>query len=655
MTEKPMPGAIRLGRRHFIGGIGGAIAATSFLGLPRVASAEGPLLEAPQLTELVKAGKLPPLAERLPKVPEIVTPVEGVGTYGGTWNMGTTGAGDSAWWWRSSGYGGLTRIDVDTGKAVPNVAESFEASADGTSFRFKLREGLKWSDGEPMTSADIVFWWEDFVLNAELWPAGAPAFMRTASGPGTVTADGDYAVVFAFKEPNGFLPNWLATNIGNPVTAMPKHYLEQFHAAHNPDAEALARKEGFNSWPDLFLNKAGAATLHQAGGLPVVRPWAMQSVLGTGSRLVFERNPYFYKVDTNGSQLPYVDRVVFEIIEDPQVMLLKASNGELNYQLRHFNTPENKPILARNAKEKGYTLSNLVSANMNEGVIALNLTHNDPVKREIYNNKNFRIGLSHALDRTEIINAVYQRQSQPWQAAPRPDTKFYNEKAATQYLEYNVDLANEALDEAGYKNRNAEGIRLGPDGNPIHISFFASTTGGSNEALLIPVQQIMKQQWAAVGIGMDSTAMERSLYITRTGNEEQDALMWTGFGGHPLTIPVDPRWYLPISPNQSSWGAKWAVWNASGGENGEAPPEELQKSFGHYRDALATPDDDERDELLAEVIQIAADGFYVIGTVLALPPYQLKTDNFHNVPATQPDCWPYPSPGQMLSEQFYMS
>ena len=157
-----------------------------------------------------------------------------------------------------------------------------------------------------MTADDIVFWYNDFILNPDLWPTGAPSFMVTESGPGTVTADGDNVVVFSFGEPNGFLPNQLATNQGNPTTAMRKHYLSQFHSAYNDNADQLAKDEGFNSWPDLFLNKSGASTMHIAAIIPVVRAWALQTVLGTGSRLVFERNPYYYKVDPNGSQLPYI-------------------------------------------------------------------------------------------------------------------------------------------------------------------------------------------------------------------------------------------------------------------------------------------------------------------------------------------------------------
>ena len=372
----------------------------------------------------------------------------------------------------------------------------------------------------------------------------------------------------------------------------PSTTCSQFHKKYNPDADKLAKSQGFNSWADLFLNRSGADTLFQAAGLPVLRPWLMQTTLGTGSRLVFERNPLFYKVDQNGSQLPYIDRVVFDIIEDPQVMLLKATNGEINYQLRHINTPQNKPVLARNAKEKGYTLENLEPSTMNEGVIALNLTIADPVKREIYNNKAFRIGLSHAINRTDIINAVYQRQSEPWQAAPRTGTTFYDEKMAKQYTEFDVDLANQFLDDAGYKNRNFGGIRLGPDGKPIQISFLASTTGGSKRgAADRRAGRSSSSNGPRSGSAWTSTAMERSLFITRTRNQEQDALMWTGFGGHPLTIPVDPRWYLPIVDFQSNWAGEVGTWYLSNGDTGEAPPDDIQTPFKHYRDALATPDE----------------------------------------------------------------
>ena len=214
------------------------------------------------------------------------------------------------------------------------------------------------------------------------------------------------------------------------------------------------------------MNRSGADTLHQSGGLPVVRPWVMMTTLGTGNRLVFERNPYFFKVDENGSQLPYIDRVVFDIIEDPQVMLLKATNGEISYQLRHFTTPQNKPVLARSAKQKGYTLETFDGPEHERGCDRAEPDDKDPVKRESTTTRLPHRPL-HALDRTRSDQRSLPAPESALAGGPAPDTKFYNEKAAEQYHEYNVELANQFLDEAGYTNRNAEpGFRLRPRRQP---------------------------------------------------------------------------------------------------------------------------------------------------------------------------------------------
>src|SRR5690606_17341432 len=130
----------------------------------------------------------------------------------------------------------------------------------------------------------------------------------------------------------------------------------KYHLAHNPDADSVAKSEGFNTWVDAFLNKSGQATMYITAGLPVIRPWQIQTVLGQGTRLTFVRNPYYFKVDPNGSQLPYIDRVTFDVIEDPQVMLLKAANGEYGYHLRHINSAQNKPVLAQSMETGKYKL-----------------------------------------------------------------------------------------------------------------------------------------------------------------------------------------------------------------------------------------------------------------------------------------------------------
>lgn len=609
--------------------------------------------EAPSLAELVESGDLPSVESRLPKTPVVVAAPE-VGQYGGTWNSATYGSGDSAWWWRVSGYEPLVRIDPNTGVPGPNAAESFEVNQDGTSFTFKLVDGIKWSDGEPFTADDVLFWWEDYATNTDIAPEGPPGWMVVNGKPGKVTKTDDLTVVFSFDEPNGFLPLRLSDADGTGCTAMPKHYLSQFHTDFADDVDEKAKQAGLNSWVDLFLGKAGQATSFFANGLPGIRPWNLTSDLGTDPTVAFSRNPYYWKVDREGSQLPYLDAVSLAVISDAQVILLKATNGELDYHARHFNVPSNKPVVAESADRSGYHLTTLVPGSMNVGVIGLNMTIKDPIKRKIYRNKDFRIGLSYALDRQQLIDSVLQRQGEPWQAAPQRESRYADEEMGTQYVDFDLDKANEHLDRA-FPKKDGDGMRLGPDGKPIVIRFLASTLGGDLEALYLEMQPIMKQQWEKVGIQMSTTAMERSLFQVKTENEEQDALMWTGFGGNDLTLPLDPRWYIPYTTSQSNWAKQWVLWNSTGGQSGEEPPNSIKEGYALYRAALAAVDADDRDAKLKQMLQLAKRDFWVIGTISTPPSYAVVSDKFKNVAETQPDCWPFPQPGQLHSETFWLS
>ncbi len=608
--------------------------------------------EAPKLTELVESGDLPPVDQRLPPEPVVVTP-QAIGHYGGTWKSATVGAGDTAWWWRIAGYEPVVRIEPFTGEIQPNVADGYEVTPDGKKFVFHLHPGIKWSDGAEFAADDITFWWDDYVSNAELMPTGPPSWMITGGSPGQVTKIDDHTVQFTFTNPNGFLPFRLSDSDGVPLTAMPKHYLEKFHTKYAKDAEQQAKKAGQNSWVDLFISKSGEETNHFALDLPTIRPWFLATGLGSGSQVTFDRNPYYWKVDPEGSQLPYLDSLSLSVIRDAEVILLKATNGELDYHARHINLPANKPVVAAAAERAGYRVTTLSPGSMNVGVIALNMTIKDPVKREIYRNKDFRIGLSYALDRQQLIDSVLQRQGEPWQAAPQKESRYYDEEMAKQYTEHDLDQANAYLDKA-FPRKDGDGNRLGPDGKPIILRFLASTEGGDLEALYLEMQPIMKQHWAKVGIGMTTTAMERSLFGVKTENEEQDALMWTGFGGSNLTLPVDPRWYVPYTVGQSNWARQWVLWRTSGGKTGEEPPERIRQGYRLYDQALGAVEAEERDGYLKQMLQLAKEDFWVIGTISTPPSFAVVSNKFKNIPDTQPDCWPYPQPGQLHSESFWI-
>nr|MDQ3398911.1 ABC transporter substrate-binding protein [Deinococcota bacterium] len=515
--------------------------------------------EAPQLQERVAAGELPPVEERLPENPLVVPVLERTGDYGGEWRTALSGGGDHIWLQRTLGYENLVRVTPDLTEVIPNIAESFEASDDATEFTFHLREGMKWSDGQPFSADDIMFWYEDVLLNDELTTV-PPAWLVSGDEDELVVVEklDDDTVVFRFAAPNGLFLQRLARGTGAGITEFPRHYFEQFHIAYNPEGiDALIAEADANDWVGLFQQRggmsSGAGEYWQAGTVPTLHAWVPANPYGTGTRVVAERNPYYFKVDPEGNQLPYLDRVVFNLVDDVEVMLLRALSGEIDMHGRHFNTLTNRAILFDNQERGDYHFFAMVPDIMNTTVLFLNLTHKDPVKREIFSNKDFRIGLSHAINREEIIDLIYIGQGEPYQAAPRPESPFYHERLAKQYTDYNPELANEHLDRA-FPERDSSGYRLGPDGQ--RISFVIEATAAPYGE--IPdVLELVIGYWREVGIDAQLRMIDRSLLETRRAANEHDVTVWAGGGG--VEVILNPFWYLPIS-SASSYAQAWATW-----------------------------------------------------------------------------------------------
>ena len=205
--------------------------------------------QAPQWQEMVKAGELPPLDERLPKNPRVLEPLDSIGEYGGVMRHPLLGS----WSSRLYSFMGNENLVIWTPMwdgLLPNVAESWEVNADSTVFTFKLREGMKWSDGEDFTSADIMFWYEDIVLNDEFTPT-KPNWLTVADELVVVSAPDDYTVVFTFAAPYGLFLQYLATPSGSDLMEFPEHYLKQFHPAFaaQADLRKLMDADGFRTKP----------------------------------------------------------------------------------------------------------------------------------------------------------------------------------------------------------------------------------------------------------------------------------------------------------------------------------------------------------------------------------------------------------------------
>ena len=224
----------------------------------------------------------------------------------------------------------------------------------GHQFTFHLRPGSKWSDGEPFSSADVEFYVNDVRNNVELNPA-------PANNPFTIEVADDVTFTVTFERPNGFHVRRLCEATGVNWTRYPRHYLEQPHKDFNPDIDALVRGRGrrlgrvFRTMGDGIPGTPYDARWANPE-LPRMHAWRLVEPYGEGTRVRFERNPYYWKVDPSGQQLPYIDEVVFDVLEDPEVLLLRASNGKIDMHARHITTDTNKPVLAEN-REKAATSS----------------------------------------------------------------------------------------------------------------------------------------------------------------------------------------------------------------------------------------------------------------------------------------------------------
>ena len=364
--------------------------------------------------------------------------------------------------------------------------------------------------------------------------------------------------------------------------------------------------------------------------------------------MVLERNPYYWKVDPEGRQLPYLDQIRYKLVNDANTMVLMALNGDIDMQDRTIGTPDNKPVFAANREKGDFGFFTVKTSDMNTAAISFNLTHKDPAKREVFASKDFRIGLSHAIDRPEIIKVLFKRQGKPWQLAPRPESKFFHRRLAEQYTAHDRALANEHLDRAGLTDRDAEGFRLGPDGKRVA---FQLTFPTSFKIYFSGVAELLTKQWEAVGVQARPQALERSLFSTRKSANDFDVTIWAGELGGDL-IELWPMWY--IVGGLDSHGPLWSRWYDSDGKEGEEPPESIQRAMSLYAKLQATPDDDAQVAYMGQILDINADLFLAMGVSLPAADYGIVKNNFHNVPASMISDAPLHNPGPSNPQQYFI-
>lgn len=603
--------------------------------------------EAPQLAELVKAGKLPPVDERLPLEPVVHTPVEEVGQYGGTWHRAAVGAGDVQMTARLP-YENWIRWDMTGATRVANLMKAWDISADGTVYTFYLRQGMKWSDGEPFNADDIMFMFNDHWGNAEISPNGVPAWLKVKGEPVKAEKVDDYTVRLTFPGPNGLFMTLLASSNGLFFFRC-SHYAKQFHVHYADKAklETDAKAAGLEFWYQNYNNKTDPGSrVRDELDLPTIYAWKVKVTPPT-TPTVFERNPYYWKVDTAGNQLPYIDFIEHQLVENAEVLNLKAIAGELDMQLRHIQFA-NYPLFQDSKAQGNYRVLQWVRGYITDTVVAPNIAHKDPVMRAILGDKRFRWALSHGINREEIIESVYLGMAEPNQVSPLATSPFYWEEQAKNRLEYDVDAANALLDEMGLTKKDAEGYRLRPDGKRLVINYeFAPVFGAWGD-----IGELLTAQWKLLGIQLTVTQEERTLFYERKQANEHDLGVWTGNGEfNPL---IGPRWFLPLD-NESIHCVPYADWFNTGGTTGEEPPagSDIRKTREIYEEIKVTVDPDKQKTLWRQILELNKENLFVLGIATAPPELVIVKNNFRNVPEVAVSDWNLLTPGATAPEQYF--
>jgi peptide/nickel transport system substrate-binding protein len=608
--------------------------------------------EAPMLAELVKAGKLPPVAQRLPVNPLLVPVVERTGQYGGVWRRGFLGPADANNYVRVV-YDALVRFSPDGARIEPKVAAGWESSKDFTSWTIKLRPGARWSDGALFTADDILFWYRDVLLNQDLTPV-VPAWMRNADGtPASVAKVDAHTVRFTYKQPATLFLTALANQDGGDRTYavfLPAHYLKRVHPAYTKkeEVEKLARAAGFKTWTELFAARNAPPENPER---PTMAAWTPVTRV-SDQVFTLRRNPYFVGVDPDGNQLPYIDEIRFTFFADLQALNLAAIAGELDMQERHIQMT-NYPVLKEHETRGTYRVITWPTFGGADAVIAFNLSYQaDPSIARLLAMREFRIALSHAINRDQIKESVFLGLGEPRQGVPAPWHPYFpGDEWAKKYTEYRPDVANKLLDGIGLSRRDAQGLRIMGNGKPVTLELSVVPAF----AAWPDVAQLVARDWEKVGVKTVVQLRERALHFKMRDANELQTEMWnedtTAF---PFTgnAKVDPR-NSPIL----TLGPLFGQWARTRGREGMEPPPPIKRIM-EIVDTARTVGPEQQVTLAQELFRIWADNLYEIGTVGLTPMVQgvvVAGDRFRNVPSTLGNDWPLRSPGNARTEQFFFA
>ena len=578
-------------------------------------------VEAPWFQEKVATGKLPPVAARLPQEPRVLR-LENPGRHGGIMRV-VFGRSKDTRIIVVYGYARLTTYDANF-ELQPDILAGVDVE-QGRIFTLKLRKGHRWSDGTPFTSEDFRYWWEDVANHKNLSPLGAPKQMVVAGKKARFEVIDSHTVRFSWSSPNPhFLP---ALASATPLYIYrPAHYLKQFHANYADPAKLkkMVKKSGRRNWAALH-NKRDNQYKNDNPKLPTLQPWVLRTK-PPAQRFIFERNPYYHRVDQNGRQLPYADQIAMSVAA-AGVIPLKTGAGESDFQARGiaFN---NYTFLKEAEKRENFKVRLWQTAKGAHLALFPNMNVKDDVWRALMRDVKFRRALSLAINRHEINQVIYYGLAIEGQNTVLPASPLYKKAYRDAWATFDLKQANALLDSLGLTKRDSRGVRLLPDGRPMEI--IVETAGEDTEQA--DVLELIHDSWLAAGIKLFTRPSQREVFRNRIFAGETLVSIWSG---HEFGIPNSdtiPDEFAPTDQLQLQW-PKWGQYFQTRARAGEKPSDphalellELNRAWTYARNRA------ERQEIWRRMLEINADQVFSIGLVGGVPQPIVVNSNLRNVP-----------------------
>jgi peptide/nickel transport system substrate-binding protein len=626
-----------------------ALAAATALVLALVAADRARAEEPPDLAEQVSNGALPPLEQRLPEQPLVIDlAAQGLepGKYGGQLRTLVDRARDIRYM-TVYGYARLVGYLPDL-SLEPDILRAVDVE-EGRIFTLHLRKGHKWSDGNPFTSEDFRYFWEEIENNEELRPAGPLAELQIDGELPQVEILDELTVRYSWSNANPtFLP--MLAQARPPFIYRPSHYLKQFHVKYGDPAtiQAAVARENVRNWAQLH-NRYDNMYENDNVDLPTLQPW-MNTSSPPAQRFVFKRNPYFHRVDSQGRQLPYIGEVAVTVA-DSKLIPAKAVAGETDLQTRGLSFG-NIAILKQGEARSEYRTLLWPIGKSSHMALYPNLNTNDPVWRELVRNADFRRALSISIDRELINKTLFLGLARPVNNTVLPGSDLYSDANAQMWAEFDLDKANQLLDGIGLTDRDSDGFRLLPDGRRVEI--VVETAGERSEE--VDILQLIAETWKRIGVKLFTKPSQRDVLRERCYAGETVMAVWEGWDIGAPTPSMSPRLLAPTAQDNLAW-PKWGQYHQTKGQAGETPDmEPAVRLMELYETWLKTRDASEQFEIWKEMIAIHARQQFMIGVVSSVRQPVVVSKRLRNVPEDATYSW---EPGALFGiyrpDQFWFA